>query len=81
MIQAVRKGCLEGYFISHSRAKVTWFKDEMSSSKKDVKTINDYVERVQSLSSQLTTRGCIVFKEDHIMTILNGHDGVWLNGS
>lgn len=48
----------------------------MSSSKKDVKTINDYVERVQSLSSQLTTRGCIVFKEDHIMTILNGHDGV-----
>lgn len=50
------------------------FKAEMSLVKKDGSFISEYVQRVQILSSQLTSVGCNVSEKDQIMTILNDLD-------
>lgn len=66
---------LESHFVSQLRAKIMQYKVELNYIKKRGMLMSDYIQKIQTLVSQLGSFGSIVSEEDQILAIFNGLDG------
>lgn len=66
---------LEGFFVSQLRAKVILYKAEFNFIKKGGLSIVDFVKKVQTITSMLTSTSCIISEEYRVLALCNGLGG------